>query len=510
MALKTFAREVAPVWRQRMAAGPDTAMLAYCAGRDVVAKPAADERLIPYDLWTNRAHTLMLAKCNLIPKPLAAKILRALDRIENQAARGAFALDPDLEDVHIAIEAAVTRIAGAEAGGRIHTARSRNDQSATDMRLWLREACLRLRGQTLTLIGALISEKREDALLVIPGYTHAQPAALTTWGHWLQCWAQALARDAARLAQAYQRINQSPLGAAASFGATWPIDRRLAARLLGFASVQDNTLDCISSRWEMEADLGQAVAFLMTHLSQMGQDLIAFSTPPGDILRLDDRFTTGSSIMPQKRNPDFAEVTRARAAAAASLAHTLLEVARGSRSGYNRDTQWTKYWIMDLADEAENAPMVFAEAIRTLRFNEPVRRAMIARGFMNAVDVADHLARTRNAPFRACYQILAETVRLSQSQGALDFAALNALIEKSKLGAPLNRREIASLSDPQQCVARRRHQGAPSPEALKKSRKLLTAEWMAGCLELARDRNPVREAQDNLKREIARFIHSPQ
>jgi len=360
-----------------------------------------------------------------------------------------------------------------------------------------------LRERVLGLIGELIREARRGDRIVIPGYTHAQPAALTTWGHWLLAWAQALTRDAGRLTETYRRLNQCPLGAAASFGATWPIDRAQTARLLGFDSVQDNTLDAISSRWEFEADLGQAAAFVMTHLSQMAQDLIAFSTPPGDILRLDDRFTTGSSIMPQKRNPDFAEVTRARAASALALSHALFEAARGARSGYNRDSQWTKYWIMDLIDEVGAGPDVFAEVIRSVTFREPVRSAMIQRGFMNAVDVADHLARTRGAPFRACYHALAETVRLSQDRGALDFEALNRLIRERRLGRTLDPGEIAELSDPAGCVARRRHAGAPSPEALEASRARLAAEWTRLRRALARDRSAIETARRRLSRAIA-------
>jgi argininosuccinate lyase len=305
-------------------------------------------------------------------------------------------------------------------------------------------------------------------------------------------------RDGERLAGCFARINQSPLGAAAAFGTTWPIDRALAARLLGFASVQDNTLDCVTSRWELEADLGQAAAFVTTHLSQIGQDLIAFTTPPGDLLRLDDRFTTGSSIMPQKRNPDFAEVTRARAAAVSGLCHTLLEVARGARSGYNRDTQWTKSWIMDLMDEVGEAPRVFAAAIASVTFNEPVRRAMIAKGFMNAVDVADHLARTRGVAFRQCYGLVAEAVRLSADKGTLDFGVVQSLLERERLGPALSEQEIAALSEPARCVALRRHQGAPSPEAVETSRVTLTQAHRAQSQALRADRAGLDKARKRL------------
>lgn len=495
-----------PVWGKRMGRGPDERALAYCAGRDVVGRPAADESLIPYDLWTNRAHALMLARTGLIESGAGAKLLRALDRVGRKALKGEFALDRSLEDVHINIETAVSAIAGQSAGGRLHTARSRNDQSATDMRLWMRDACLALRHDVIALISVLLRESKKGAKTVIPGYTHAQPAALTTWGHWLQSWAQALLRDADRLAGAYRRINQSPLGAAAAFGATWDIDRAATARWLGFDSVQVNTLDCISSRWELEADLGQAASFVMTRLSQIGQDLLAFSTPPGNFIRLDDAFTTGSSIMPQKRNPDFAEVTRGRAASVAGLCHTLFEVARGSRSGYNRDTQWTKYWIMDLMNEVGAAPRVFADVLASVRFNHPTRRLMISQGFMNAVDVADHIAQTRGCDFRSCYHVLAETVRLSADKGAIDFDILNEQIVAGRLGDPLSPEEAARLADPASAVARRRGMGAPSSEALATSHEALKSGLREAQAAAKADERSIARARARLDRDIARFL----
>ena len=489
-----------------MGQGPDAVALAYCAGRDVIGREAADARLIPWDIWTNRAHAVMLRETGILPAPLANRLFQALDTIEQAHGAGEFHLNPELEDVHINIEAELTRLAGPEAGGRIHTARSRNDQSATDMRLWLRDRCLNLRQEVASLIAALLDQAERRGEVVIPGYTHAQPAALTTWGHWLLCWAQGFVRDAQRLEGVSQRLDCCPLGAAASFGSSWEIDRRLTAELLGFSAVQENTLDCITTRWEMEADLGQAVAFVMTRLSQMGQDLLAFSTPPGDILRLDDRFTTGSSIMPQKRNPDFAEVTRARAASVQSLAHTLMEVARGARSGYNRDTQWTKYWIMDLMDEAEGAPLVFAAVTETCRFHPAVLETMIARGFMNAVDVADFIARRFQAPFRECYHALAETVRLSYEKGALDFGILNDLLARQGLGGVLSDEEIAALSDPVRLVASRGGEGGCAPEAVAANRRRL-AEALEG---LEKSNNAHREAiaaaRDGLRRRIDGYL----
>ncbi len=498
----THAKEHQPIWAKRMGEGPDPAALAYCAGRDVVGREAADARLIPWDIWTNRAHVLMLAEGGMIPHADAAKIAQALDALEADYLAGRYQLDPGLEDVHINVETAVTERIGADAGGKIHTARSRNDQSATDMRLWMRDECLNLLSDVHQLISVLLDQAAENRERIIPGYTHAQPAALTTWAHWLTNWAQALIRDADRLLGVYNRIDQCPLGAAAAFGTTWPIDRERTARALGFATVQENTLDCVTSRWEMEADLGQAISFFMNHLSQMGQDLIAFSTPPGDIIRLPDPYTTGSSIMPQKRNPDFAEVTRARAASVHAMTGSLMDVARGSRSGYNRDTQWTKYWIMDLIDEVRGGPQVFAAVLAGCKFNDTRRDTMIRSGFMNAVDVADHLARTRNAPFRTCYGVLAETVRLSYESGALDFTILNERIAEAGLAPPLTESEIKTLADPLACVFERNHLGAPAPDAVQTMINRLRSAQSEILAETSAHRETIESAFAQLKKEL--------
>lgn len=465
-----------PIWSKRTAqAGPSARALAYCAGRDVRARPPADAELIPYDLWTNRAHVWMLRRQGIITPATHLAIVKGLAEVERQWQTGEFKLDPSLEDVHMNIERRVAEIAGEAAAGAIHTARSRNDQSATDVRLWLRDQLLRRLNALTDLISTLARFARRHAATTAPGWTHAQPAMPTTLGHWAAAHAWALARDAEALAGLWSLINQSPLGAAASFGTSWPIDRELTTRLLSFDHPQPNCLDCISTRWEAEARLGAALGVMMTHLSSLGQDLIFLASPPWSAIRLADAHVTGSSIMPNKRNPDFAEVTRARATAVHHLAGDLLAVGCGALSGYNRDTQWTKYWIMDLMDEVGEAPELFTEVVGEIAPDKVRLKQLAAEGFSLAADLADHLARTRKIPFRQAYHIVAEAVQLDEAHSWVTPQTFNTILEREGIEPLFEASELAAAGDPAQVLPRRNSQGGPAPDQVRRQAEELTA-----------------------------------
>ena len=346
------------IWGSHLKNQPDEQNVLFCAGRDVQELPMADELLLPYDIWTNRAHCIMLERQGLIPTASLAKILTGLSQLEKLVETGEFSLDPAKEDVHINVEAFVTEKQGADAGGRMHIGRSRNDQSACDMRLYLRSVGLTLFDSVKNMAESLLAQAEEHTESVMPGFTHYQPAMVTTWGHWLCSYVQGLCRDLERISFSISLINRNPLGAAAAFGTSWPIDRKLTTELLAFAKVDSNTLDCIVSRWENEAQLAHTGAMLMNHLSIVSQDLIFLSHPYSRLLQLDDNYVTGSSIMPQKKNPDFAEVIKSKASLAHGFLSSLLGIQKGSLSGYNRDTQVTKYLIMDLIRECEAAPVI--------------------------------------------------------------------------------------------------------------------------------------------------------
>jgi argininosuccinate lyase len=455
-----------PVWGRRIAGEAGKANVAYCAGWDVRSKSPADLQLLPYDLWTNRAHCAMLCKVGVIPKARLRRILKALDALEALHREGKFALRPELEDVHLNVETFVEQQEGLDVAGLMHTARSRNDQVATDMRLYLRDRLLEFIERVLALADQLRQMAQKHARTLMPGLTHHQPAAWTTFGHWASSHAFAFARDARVLLDLLPVLNVSPLGAAASFGTSWPIDRALTARLLGFDRPQDNTLDAVTNRTEFDARVASAVSLWAAHAATLSQDLILFSSPPWHLMRIGDAYVTGSSIMPQKRNPDFAEVTKAKASLAGAMAATLLDLTRGDPSGYNREQQWSKYLIMDLFSELGDAPLVLTGALQSLQLDKERMRTLMAHDYLEAADVADYLAQSRQVPFRKAYRWLGEAVRRSEEEGQSLADAVNQALQAEKGVAPLSAQEAARLSSPDLLVAQRASQGGPSPEAV--------------------------------------------
>ena len=451
------------IWGSHLKNQPNEQNILFCAGRDVKELPMADELLLPYDIWTNRAHCIMLHKQGLIPTESLRKILTGLRLLEKLIETDNFSLDPTKEDVHINVEAFVTENQGAEAGGRMHIGRSRNDQSACDMRLYLRNMGLNLFDSVKNLATALLAQAEENTESVMPGFTHYQPAMVTTWGHWLCSYVQGLCRDLERLAFALSQINRNPLGAAAAFGTSWPIDRQFTTELLAFEKIDTNTLDCIVSRWENEAQLAYAGTMLMNHLSIVAQDLIFLSHPYSGLLQIDDNYVTGSSIMPQKKNPDFAEVIKSKASLAQGFLSSLLSIQKGGLSGYNRDTQVSKYLIMDLVRECETAPIILQGVFESLTINTGKMKKLCESGFMNSVDIADHLARTQDLPFRECYHLLAHTVKLSEPETKITTVALEKTL--AKFGYPTEIAEgLAEFQDPQKLINQRKHHGSPSPK----------------------------------------------
>jgi argininosuccinate lyase len=476
-------RQTEQVWGERMESEPSMMNVYYCAGRDPFSRPPADELLIPYDIWLNKVHCLMLYNQKVIDIKTARAILTALNEIAKKYRNGEFKIDKEKEDVHISIEAKVAELAGEETAAHLHTGRSRNDQTTTDCRLYIRDRLLELYSRILKLCETLLETSLKHFETVMPGFTHYQPAAVTTFGHFLLSHAQALRRDLTRLGMTHEQWNSSPLGAAAGFSTSWLLDREFAARLLGFTAVQENSLDCITSRWEYEAQVALNTSLFMNHLSILAQDLIILSMPASGghpMIEIDDAYVTGSSIMPQKRNPDFAEVTRARAAFCHGYTMSLLSLSKGALSGYNRDSQWTKYAVMDLFEEVRYAPVIFTEVISTLKVNKDVMRARCSEEFINAVDIADYIAQEKGIPFRSAYKVVSEAIRESAAGGEngnkktapceLNLNILNSLLRKvGKKNPKLRKSEWAMLARPERLIARRKNIGSPSPEFARKN-----------------------------------------
>ena len=464
-------RQRTQVWGKRLDATPDELNIKFCSGRDVSALPMADEELFKYDIWTNLAHAKMLFKIGVLDEEEKSALVSALLELHGEYLGGKFHLDSEKEDVHINIEHHLTYDQNIEAGKKIHTGRSRNDQIATDMRLYLREQLIELSKKVIDLIDCILSQAKNELKTIMPGFTHYQPAMLTTVAHWFTSWSQALLRDVESLLQNLQTVNKSPLGAAASFGTSWPIDREYCAELMGFDGVEDNSLDCISTRGENETRIAASVALLMNHLSTISQDIIVLSTPYYGMFKVDDRFVTGSSIMPQKRNPDFAELIRGKASVSHGILMSLLGIQKGAISGYNRDTQLSKYLILDLMRECLEAPQLLAMVIEELEFDRQVMADRSLEGFMNGADVADWLAREYHLPFRECYDVLSLAVKKSESVGRLTREAIQESIDEIGMNIQISKEISHVLDSPLVLLEKKRHTGAPSPDSVTKSIK---------------------------------------
>ncbi|MBI5580394.1 MAG: argininosuccinate lyase [Deltaproteobacteria bacterium] len=487
--------EKAQVWGGRLNTPPDKMNIAFCSGRDVASVPMADELLLKYDIWTNLAHVKMLNRCGILKDDECRELCDALVALDTKVRQGDFHLDPRKEDVHINIEHHITHTLGIEAGKKIHTGRSRNDQSGTDIKLYLRDQLLETSENVKTLIEAILEKAAPELKSIMPGFTHYQPAMLTTAAHWLTSWSQALLRDLERLVQDLEMLNRSPLGAAAAFGTSWAIDREYAAQLLGFDAPDENSLDCISARGEYEARAAATLSFLMNHLGTIAQDMILLSMPYYGMLVIPDQYVTGSSIMPQKKNPDFAELIRGKAACCHGALASLLGIQKGSMSGYNREYQLSKYVIMDVFRECRDAPSILSAVINAMTFNRAEMLAKAQKGFMNSVDVADLLARKFNLAFRDCYELLSLAVKNCEAAGQLTKQGLEKAIDHLGLPVKLSKRDIRLFNSPYLLLQEKEHTGAPSVASVKRMTVLQAHALQKVAKKIRAFHNRVRSAQ---------------
>lgn len=463
---------------------PTPDVVAFMAGWDVASKGAADQALVPFDLWVNRAHTQMLVAQGIVTSAQGHDILRGLAMIEERAHRGEFVVRPALEDVHTNIEKYLTDALGIEAGLAMHTARSRNDQVVTDMRLWMRARVVTLARLCLECIPALTEVARQHLDSVMVGYTHHQHATISTFGHHLAAYAEAIRRVLQRLAFWYETFNYSPLGCVTGFSTTLPIDRHLTAALLGCYGPEPNSIDPIASRWEPEADLAQILAVLLGHLSSMAQTFILLSTQEFGVLKLHPRFCSGSSIMPQKVNPDTLEVLKAKASEVTGRLSTLLTLGRGSLTGYNREQQWTKYVIMETCLESLPAlsimTRIVAHSCRPLAPNPWLQRdvgidtarlhAMAGTGFAGATELLEQLVLRTGVEFRRLKRVLEQAVALSLQQGEADVvthAALTQALRDEGLDVVVDAATVAHLQAPRTILAAKHVAGGPGCQALE-------------------------------------------
>jgi argininosuccinate lyase len=373
-----------------------------------------DWRLAPFDIQGSLAHAAMLEKIGVLTTQDLTDIRRGLSEILAEFEAGRFQWNLDDEDIHFNIERDLTRRIG-DAGKRLHTGRSRNDQVTTDVRLWLRSHIDAIQTQIQCARMALVDLAEQHAATVMPGFTHLQAAQPVTFGHHLMAWQAMLSRDAERLVDCRRRVNRLPLGAAALAGTSYPIDREFVAQQLGFEGVCDNSLDAVSDR-DFAIEFLAAGALIMTHLSRMAEELVLWMTPRFGFIDLADRFCTGSSIMPQKKNPDVPELMRGKTGRMNGHLIALLTLMKGQPLAYNKDNQEDKEPLFDAVDTLIDTLAIFTEMIPSIRVKAERMRQAAIEGFATATDLADYLVK-KGLPFREAHEAVARAVAAAEKKG---------------------------------------------------------------------------------------------
>jgi len=372
------------------------------------ASVAFDQRLYRQDIAGSRAHANMLTQVGVLSADDLAQINSGLDQIEADIAAGKFEWSVSREDVHMNIEAALTALIG-DAGKRLHTGRSRNDQVATDIRLYLRDACDEAAAENMRLMEGLLQLADKHSATIMPGFTHLQTAQPVTFGHHLLAWFEMLLRDLDRLSDTRRRLNKLPLGAAALAGTSYPIDRSTTQSLLGFDGVCENSLDAVSDR-DFAIEFCATAATCLMHLSRMSEELVLWTSAQFNFIELPDRFCTGSSIMPQKKNPDVPELVRGKSGRTYGNLMSLLTLMKGQPLAYNKDNQEDKEPLFDSVDTLLGCLRAFADMIPAIEANEQVMRDAASRGFSTATDLADYLVR-KGLTFRDAHEVVGLAVR---------------------------------------------------------------------------------------------------
>ncbi len=389
-------------WSGRFTASTNSFVEAFTASVDF------DQRLYKYDIAGSIAHASMLAKVGVLTSSEAEQIIAGLAEIKAEIERDEFNWSTVLEDVHMNIETRLVQKIGI-VGKKLHTGRSRNDQVATDIRLYLRDEIDLINTELVRLITALNTVADQEAETIMPGFTHLQSAQPITFGHHLLAWCEMLLRDRERLSDCRKRVNIMPLGAAALAGTSYPIDREYTAKLLGFTTIAENSLDAVSDR-DFAIEFTSAAALLMMHMSRFGEELILWSSAQFNFIELSDAFCTGSSIMPQKKNPDVPELVRGKTGRVYGNLTSLLTLMKSQPLAYNKDNQEDKEPLFDTIDTVKGCLRVYADMIPTMQINREQMRNATQQGFTTATDLADYLVR-KGVAFRDAHEIVGKTVR---------------------------------------------------------------------------------------------------
>jgi argininosuccinate lyase len=444
------------MWGGRFESGPAAIM------EDINTSIDFDKRLAAQDLRGSTAHVAMLAQQGIIGKADADAIRKGLAAIEREIAAGKFPFRREYEDIHMNVEARLSELIG-EAAGRLHTARSRNDQVATDFRLWVREACAEADAGLRELQKALLAQAGKHAETIMPGFTHMQPAQPVTFGHHCLAYVEMCARDRGRFQDAAKRMNESPLGAAALAGTPYPIDRKMTAKKLGFDGPMRNSLDAVSAR-DFALEFLAACAISATHLSRLAEEIVLWASPAYGFIRLPDAFSTGSSIMPQKRNPDAAELARAKVGRILGAFAGLLTVVKGLPLAYAKDLQEDKEPVFAAADALQLALAALSGMVAELTVNAAAMRRAAEKGYPTATDLADWVVAKLKKPFREAHHIAAKAVGRAEALGL----ALDALpLEELKKIEPKIAKDVYKVLSLEASVRARTSFGGTAPERVR-------------------------------------------
>ncbi|MGU3573932.1 argininosuccinate lyase [Brucellaceae bacterium C25G] len=396
------------MWGGRFASGPDAIM------EEINASIGFDQKLYGQDIRGSIAHANMLVKSGIIASEDHAKIVDGLKTVLNEIESGKFTFSRKLEDIHMNVEARLAELIGASAG-RLHTARSRNDQVALDFRLWVKEELEKTASALKNLIEAFLERAEEHAATVMPGFTHLQTAQPVTFGHHCMAYVEMFGRDLSRVRDAIERMNESPLGAAALAGTGFPIDRQMTAEALGFREPTRNSIDSVSDR-DYALEFLSVAAICATHLSRLAEEIVIWSTSQFNFIRLSDAFSTGSSIMPQKKNPDAAELVRAKTGRITGSLVSLLTVMKGLPLAYSKDMQEDKEAVFDAAETLELSIAAMSGMVRDITINIASMKKAAGSGYSTATDLADWLVRELGMPFREAHHVTGRAVAAAEAK----------------------------------------------------------------------------------------------
>ena len=473
--------------------------------RKFLASIDLDKEMILEDILCNEAHLIMLYKRGLIDRAATKEMLNCLEVLKEKVRAGKFQLNPELEDVHLNIEAYIIEKAGVEHGGKLHLARSRNDQVLTDVKLHLRNELLELSSNLLSFVKTLLRRAEKETNTVMPGFTHLQHAQPITLGFWLTCYVSMFLRDLERLSYAYERVNTSPLGACALAGTSLEIDRDLTKKLLGFDKLHEHALDAVSSR-DFILETLSALAILMSNLSRLSEELVLWNSKEFSFVKLPDKFISGSSIMPQKRNPDVLELIRGKASYVLSAFVQVLSLVKSLPLGYNRDFQEDRRMLWESLRISKSSVSLLKDLFEEIEFDRDRMFSLLCSDFLAATELANALVRKYKKSFRESHYIVSELVKelMKKNKTLMDISEVKEFLEKHNL--PFSKSELEKVLDPRFVVKEIKSKGGTSPKEVKRMIGMFKKEIEKHEKTLEKRKKRLEDAYNLLEAEILEIL----